>query len=74
MKERPLHEQLKAANQRIEQLCATVNNYANQLGLGRKVRAEDWIVDDSAEAAEQERERAEKHRAYCIKQLDKLGL
>ena len=35
---------------RIRELCGMVNDYAEQLGLGRKVRADDW--DDFARAAE----------------------
>jgi len=33
---------LKESEQRIQQLCNMVNSYSNKLGLGNKVRAEDW--------------------------------
>ena len=29
----------------IEQLCSMVNNYSGQLGLGRKVRSEDFTEE-----------------------------
>jgi methanogenic corrinoid protein MtbC1 len=33
---------LKADIERINQLCVMVNSYAIQLGLGKKVNADDW--------------------------------
>jgi len=35
---------IASANARIHQLAGMVNRYALQLGLGRKIRAEDWSV------------------------------
>ena len=34
---------MKKSEEAIRQLCGTVNNYSNQLGLGNKVNADDWI-------------------------------
>lgn len=39
---------LKQDIDRINQLCAMVNHFADKLGLGKKVNAEDWT--DNAEA------------------------
>lgn len=40
---------LKKDIQKIEQLCGMVNDFSRKLGLGRKVRSEDW--SDTAAAA-----------------------
>ena len=40
-----IERQLLAANRRIKQLCGMVNNFSNQLALGNKVKAADWIVE-----------------------------
>jgi hypothetical protein len=56
MSELDLLKQLKKANERIVSLCGTVNRYSEQLGLGRKVRAENWQIDANSlikEALEQ---------------------
>jgi uncharacterized protein YhaN len=57
MSELNLLKQLKKANEHIVSLCGTVNRYSEQLGLGRKVRAEDWQIDANSlikEALEQD--------------------
>jgi hypothetical protein len=51
---------LEKANQRISQLCGTVNTLSNKLGLGDKVRAEDFIVRATLSDSEKSNDEGEK--------------
>lgn len=42
MEHKALKYNLEQTKHEIEQLCSTVNHFSHKLGLGRKVRPEDW--------------------------------
>jgi len=42
MNQQELIEGCNEAEKRINQLCDMVNSYAQKLGVGKKVNAEDW--------------------------------
>jgi len=46
---RALEKALAKANQHIEQLCSTVNTLSVSAGKGRKVRVEDFRVQERGE-------------------------